>query len=168
YLCDEFSRIHREHSAMKNVTTPWPSPQILEMLVKRSSGCFIYASTAIRFIADEYFSPPEQLGIIIQNLRLESGFPFATLDKLYKQILSSVPVRYHPTLCDILCVIAHYPRKLSVQDIDVLLGLKLGTVELIIRPLHSVIEIPLFSGLGVHHASLLDFLKDETRSSAFY
>ncbi|KAJ6580463.1 hypothetical protein DFH09DRAFT_912548 [Mycena vulgaris] len=47
YLCDEFSRIHREHSAMRNIPTPWPSPQILEMLIDRSSGYFIYVSTVI-------------------------------------------------------------------------------------------------------------------------
>jgi hypothetical protein len=34
YLCDEFSRIHREHSSMRNIPTPWPSPQMLEMLVR--------------------------------------------------------------------------------------------------------------------------------------
>ncbi|KAJ6456313.1 hypothetical protein DFH09DRAFT_633645, partial [Mycena vulgaris] len=27
YLCHEFWRIHREHSAMKNIPSPWPSPQ---------------------------------------------------------------------------------------------------------------------------------------------
>jgi hypothetical protein len=57
-----------------------------------------------------------------------------------------------------------------MQDIDALLGLELGTVELIIRPLHSVLKVPALSGdsLEVHHASFLDFLKDETRSSCFY
>jgi hypothetical protein len=52
-----------------------------------------------------------------------------------------------------------------MQDIDVLLGLELDTVELIIRPLHSVLTMGL---LRVYHASFLDFLKDEARSSGFY
>lgn len=59
---------------------------------------------------------------------------------------------------------------LYMEDIDVLLGLELGNVELIIRPLHSVLKVPAppSNWLGVHHASFLDFLKDETRSSSFY
>jgi hypothetical protein len=171
YLRDEFLRIHREHSTMKNIPTPWPSPQILQMFVERSSGYFVYAATVIKFLDDEYSCPSEQLDIVVQNLiphNYES--PFATLDQLYMQILSRVPVRYRPILCEILCVETHIPNNFTVRDIDALLGLKLGTVELIIRPLHSVLKVPALSddSLRVHHASFLDFLKDETRSSSFY
>ncbi|KAJ7663509.1 hypothetical protein B0H14DRAFT_2553685 [Mycena olivaceomarginata] len=171
YLRNEFLRIHRKHSTMKNIPTPWPSSQILELLVERSSGYFIYASTAIKFVDDEYSWPLEQLDIVVQNLiPHDSESPFATLDQLYMQILSKVPVRYRRTLCDILCVITHYPPNVTAWDIDTLLGIKLDTVELIIRPLHSVLQVPALSEhyLGVHHASFLDFLKDETRSSVFY
>ncbi|KAJ7862037.1 hypothetical protein B0H14DRAFT_2441516, partial [Mycena olivaceomarginata] len=42
YLHNEFLQIHRKHSTMKNIPTPWPSSQILELLVERSSGYFIY------------------------------------------------------------------------------------------------------------------------------
>ncbi|KAJ7840179.1 hypothetical protein B0H14DRAFT_2512685 [Mycena olivaceomarginata] len=170
YLCDEFLRIHREHSTMKNISIPWPSPQILEILVERSSGYFVYAATVIKFVGDEYSWPSKQLDIVVQNLiPHDSESPFATLDQLYMQILSRVP-RYHPTLCDILCVKIYYPQNFTMQDIDALLGLELGTVELIIRPLHSVLKVPALSRglLGVHHASFLDFLKDEARSSCFY
>jgi hypothetical protein len=169
YLCREFSRIQLEHSAMKNIPTPWPAPEILETLVDKSSGYFVYAATVLKFVDNEYFLPSEQLDIIIQNLPLESESPFASLDQLYRQILSRAPARYHHRLCDILCAITHY-RRGTMQDIDALFGLKLGTVELIIRPLHSVLKVPGYSRepLGVHHASFLDFLMDETRSSGFY
>ncbi|KAJ7818365.1 hypothetical protein B0H13DRAFT_1661951, partial [Mycena leptocephala] len=50
YFCDEFARIHREHSAtMARIPTPWPSPDVVEMLVEKSSGYFVYASTVIKF-----------------------------------------------------------------------------------------------------------------------
>jgi hypothetical protein len=171
YLRDEFSRIHREHSAMKNIPIPWPAPGILEKLVQNSSGYFVYAATVIKFVNDEYSWPLKQLDIVMQNLiSHDSESPFATLDQLYMQILSRVPVRYRPNLCDILCVITHYPKAFTARDIDALLGLELDTVQLIIRPLHSVLDVPALSGhvLGVHHASFLDFLKDEARSSCFY
>ncbi|KAJ7819858.1 hypothetical protein B0H14DRAFT_2835483 [Mycena olivaceomarginata] len=147
-------------------------PEILKKLVYNSSGYFVYAATVIKFVDDEYSWPSKQLDIVVHNLiPLDSESPFATLDQLYMQILSRVPLRYRPTLCDILCVIIHYPGYLTARDIDVLLGLELDTVELIIRPLHSVLEVPALSQeqepLAVHHASFRDFLKDETRSSSF-
>ncbi|KAJ7908851.1 hypothetical protein B0H13DRAFT_1529301, partial [Mycena leptocephala] len=51
YFRDEFSRIHRQHSAtMGGIPTPWPSPDVVEILVEKSSGYFIYASMVIKFI----------------------------------------------------------------------------------------------------------------------
>ncbi|KAJ7312729.1 hypothetical protein DFH08DRAFT_1043974, partial [Mycena albidolilacea] len=62
YFRVEFSRIHCEHAnSMRKIPTPWPSPQIVDMLVKNSSGYFIYASTVIKFIDDEYSRPSTQL-----------------------------------------------------------------------------------------------------------
>ncbi|KAJ6449191.1 hypothetical protein C8R45DRAFT_917362 [Mycena sanguinolenta] len=170
YLRDEFSRIHHEHSTMRNVPAPWPAPEILDKLVQNSSGYFVYAATVIKFVDDEYSRPTQQLDIMVQNLILpDSESPFATLDQLYMGILSRVPVKYHCTLCDILCAIIHIPEYFTVEDIDALLGLEFGTVQLIIRPLHSVLKFQYPRRvLGVHHASFLDFLEDEARSSAFY
>ncbi|KAJ7864150.1 hypothetical protein B0H14DRAFT_2348657 [Mycena olivaceomarginata] len=171
YLCDEFLRIHREHSSMKNIPTPWPSPQILEKLVQNSSGYFVYAATVIKFVDDEYSRPSKQLDIVNQNLiPHDSEPPFSTLDQLYMQILSRVPDRYYFSLCDLLGVMTHHPEDFTERDYYVLLGLELGTTELIIRPLHSVLKVPAFLGdlLGVHHVLFLDFLRNETRSSGFY
>ncbi|KAF7348936.1 putative nwd2 protein [Mycena venus] len=115
YLCDEFSHIHCKHSTMKNIPTPWPSPQILEMLVQRSSGYFVYAATVIKFVDDEYFWPSKQLDTVVQNINPhDSESPFATLDQLYIQILSRVPVQYRPTLCDILILMYYLVLNLAL------------------------------------------------------
>ncbi|KAJ6465416.1 hypothetical protein C8R45DRAFT_910787 [Mycena sanguinolenta] len=53
YLHDEFARIHREHRTMANIPLPWPSPDVVWALVRKSSGHFIYASTIIKFIDDK-------------------------------------------------------------------------------------------------------------------
>ncbi|KAF9071163.1 hypothetical protein BDP27DRAFT_1192207, partial [Rhodocollybia butyracea] len=50
YLLDEFARIYHEHQTMAAIPLPWPLPQVLNELVWRSSGYFIYASTIIKFI----------------------------------------------------------------------------------------------------------------------
>jgi hypothetical protein len=48
YLRDEFSRIYHEHrDTMEGIPLPWPSWDILNILVEKSSGYFIYASTVI-------------------------------------------------------------------------------------------------------------------------
>ncbi|KAJ6457547.1 hypothetical protein C8R47DRAFT_995605, partial [Mycena vitilis] len=52
YFRDQFSRIHREHrDTMSGIPAPWPSEQIIDRLVRKSSGHFIYASTVIKFTA---------------------------------------------------------------------------------------------------------------------
>ncbi|KAJ7727080.1 hypothetical protein B0H16DRAFT_1735344 [Mycena metata] len=173
YLHAEFSRIHREHTTMRNIPTPWPSPEILEMLVENSSGYFIYASTIIKFIEDEYSRPFKRLDII-QNLVPcdDPESPFKTLDQLYIHILRDVPVRNRPRLCDILSVILNFPSRqgISVLGIEALLGLEPGEVSLILRPLHSVLRLiserP--GWIEVYHASFRDFLNKQERSLDFY
>ncbi|KAJ7795292.1 hypothetical protein B0H14DRAFT_2200796, partial [Mycena olivaceomarginata] len=87
YLQNEFSRIHRQHSTMANIPTPWPPPEVLEMLVRKSSDYFIYASTAVKFVDDEYSRPSRQLEIIQNPVPHDSQSPFTALDQLYTQIL---------------------------------------------------------------------------------
>ena len=64
HLHSEFSRIcgAKKHSAvMQFVPRPWPSDYIIERLVTKSGGYFIYASTVIKFIDEEYVSPVARL-----------------------------------------------------------------------------------------------------------
>jgi len=173
YLRDQFSRIHSEHpTTMANIPTPWPSPEILEMLVQNSSGYFIYASTVIKFVDDEYSHPSKQLDIIRNIVFHDSESPFEALDELYIQILLGVPTRHRRSLCDILSVILHYPHHLyniSVKDIDDLLDFERGHVSLILRPLHSVLKLRTeWDRIEVYHASFYDFLRNQDRSSVFY
>ncbi|KAJ7137965.1 hypothetical protein C8R44DRAFT_695208 [Mycena epipterygia] len=172
YLHDEFARIHREHQGtMRHVATPWPSSDILSMLVKKSSGYFVFASTVIKFIDDKNFRPTEQLKLIQNLVPSDSESPFGVLDQLYIQILSGVPKRNRPKLSNILCAIANF--SLHPEHIDQLLGLSPGDVRLIIRRLHSVLNVPSEpceneDAICMHHASFLDFLHDEQRSTVFH
>ncbi|KAJ7800055.1 hypothetical protein B0H14DRAFT_2387619, partial [Mycena olivaceomarginata] len=174
YLRDGFLRIHRKHhTTMGNIPTPWPSSQILEMLVTKSSGYFIYASTVIKFVDDEYSRPPDQLEIIQNLFPHDSESPFKSLDQLYLEILSKVPHRYRSHLCDILSVIMNYPRpeEITVREIEELLCLKPGDTSLILRPLHSVLKFASEGGnhrIQLHHASFGDFLNSHERSSTFH
>ncbi|KAJ7854077.1 hypothetical protein B0H14DRAFT_2508476, partial [Mycena olivaceomarginata] len=88
YLCDEFARINSEHSRRGvHLGTVWPSTDLLDHLVRKSSGIFIYAVTVIRYIDNEYSHPSIRLQSVV-NLDPQSTAP---LDDLYQQILSVLP-----------------------------------------------------------------------------
>ncbi|KAJ7678016.1 hypothetical protein DFH06DRAFT_975427 [Mycena polygramma] len=169
YLKDELARVQREHwETMAMVPQPWPSPNILEKLTDKSSGYFVYAATVVRFIDDRDFRPTERLDMIMGIQTTESETPFAALDELYIQILSAVPASKHHQLLEILAVIAA-KFNLSGLHTEQLLELQPGDARLILRHLHSVLDIPQNTGerITVHHASFLDFLDDPTRSGQF-
>ncbi|KAJ7088709.1 hypothetical protein C8R44DRAFT_649363 [Mycena epipterygia] len=170
YLQDEFARIHREHyETMASIPNPWPSPELVEVLVEKSSGYFIYASTVIKFIDDKHFRPTDRLETLMgfQSGR-DSESPFDPLDQLYTQILSGVPQASLPRLLKILTVVMAR-MNLRIPQMEQLLELQQGDVRLTLRDLHSVIELHRDdSGVTVHHASFLDFLEDPVRAGAFY
>ncbi|KAJ7804339.1 hypothetical protein B0H14DRAFT_2527353 [Mycena olivaceomarginata] len=162
YLESEFARIHREHSTMTAVPNPWPSPDVVKRLVKKSSGYFIYASTVIKFIDDKHYRPTRRLVVIEDTPATYSQSPFAALDALYRQILCAIPET--PNLVPILRVIRHFI--LWSDQIEELLGLESGDVELALRDLHSVISY-IYSPSFIH-ASFGDFLDDPSRAGGFY
>ncbi|KAJ7812429.1 hypothetical protein B0H13DRAFT_2471148 [Mycena leptocephala] len=138
YLHHEFARIHRDHETMATVAMPWPSQRIFDQLVEKSSGYFIYASTVIKFVDDQNLRPTEQLERLQEALSSES--PFSGIDQLYTQILSRVPARL--PLLPILKAITFSKFRLSSVTLEKLLELKAGDVQLTLRNLHSVLNVP--------------------------
>ncbi|KAJ6551271.1 hypothetical protein B0H19DRAFT_1263941 [Mycena capillaripes] len=168
YLLDEFARIHREHrDTMSAVPFPWPTPAVIDNLVEKSSGYFIYASTVIKFIDDKNFRPTKRLEVITGDEEPHFGLPFAALDLLYTQILSQVPAQ--PQLILVLAVIVA-GFYLSAPRIEQLLELEPGDVRLALRGLHSVVNFPEpeYFSIYIHHASFSDFLQDSRRAGEFY
>ncbi|ESK89165.1 nwd2 [Moniliophthora roreri MCA 2997] len=97
FLTEEFQRIQTQ-PAFHHIQFPtlWPSPGVVDELIWKASGQFIYAATVVKFIDNEYCNPCTQLEIILHpRLQLdpdpESRSPFHDLDILYHQILSSCP-----------------------------------------------------------------------------
>ncbi|KAF7342854.1 putative nwd2 protein [Mycena sanguinolenta] len=176
YLRNEFSRIHREHRTMAKIPLPWPKPDVLEELVEKSSGHFIYASTIIKFVDDKNYRPTERLAVV-QDPNSGSESVFDTLDQLYMNILSFAPRQSQ--LIPILCAIVHF--ELEAGQIDQLLGLEEGETRLLVRGLHSVLNVPVPRIGGLHsvyspskeivissyHASFGDFLSNPDRSGNF-
>ncbi|KAJ7789149.1 hypothetical protein B0H14DRAFT_247846, partial [Mycena olivaceomarginata] len=170
FLCDEFARIHREHKhTMESVTTPWPSAEILEALVDKSSGYFVYAATVVKFVDDKYFHPIDRLRAVVELSHTPSEAPFAVLDQLYIQVLSGVPPRFHSTLGGVLQICISGITMLKPNEIEKLLELQPGVVPLILCGLHSVIKVgSIHDAIHSYHASFVDFLQDPQRSSIFH
>ncbi|KAJ7805837.1 hypothetical protein B0H14DRAFT_2382365, partial [Mycena olivaceomarginata] len=145
--------------------TRHPTPDVLETLVKKSSGHFIYASTIIKFIDDKNYRPTQRLAVVQEPSSLGSGLAFDALDQLYMAILTSAPRQSE--LIPILCAIFHF--ELAAHSIDQLFGLAEGETRLLLRGLHSVLDVPSDDKdrISSHHASFGDFLSNPARSGNF-
>jgi hypothetical protein len=167
YLKVEFGRIQREHQTMTAVPFPWPEAEIVQRITQDSSGYFIFAATVIKFIDDKRFHPSDRLDVVLGIRHTISGSPLNSLDQLYLQILSGVPEDFHPRLLQILVLVSR--KDLFRRQICRVLELQVGELHLILRGLHSVLDV---SGqdlsLRAHHASFLDFLDDPSRSGPFH
>jgi hypothetical protein len=184
YFVDEFDNIYkRHHRTMAHVPTPWPSHKTIEYLVTKASGQFIYAVTVLKFVDHEQYRPTDRLDIVL-GLTPSNAYPFAELDALYEKILSI----YHdiPLLRIILAFIldindsglvfsCHIAPCLShcccsSSFIEATLLLKPGDVNLALRGCHSVIAVPdsTYDDIRIPHASLVDFLRNKTRSKKFF
>ncbi|KAJ7117041.1 hypothetical protein C8R44DRAFT_983337 [Mycena epipterygia] len=170
YLQDEFSRIHSAYLVRGiDLGAIWPISDALNHLVRKSSGIFIYATTVIRFISDEYSHPEDRLASVL-HLDPQSTAP---LDDLYTQILSVLPQEclQFRILHAIWKSIIPGGLDLNPEDIDMLLELRAGTSRLILRGLYSLFTIPpisskfsLWQPISFLHASLSDYLGDSRRS----
>jgi len=175
YLRSEFSRIYesrRHRDVMEFVSRPWPSDEVIQQIVNKSGGYFIYASTIIRFTDEEYFEPPKRLDQILNSSNLSvisDSPPFAELDNLYMDILSFCPEPQIPLLKRILgyAVFPSSPR--GIGHIAAFLRLPEGEVKLALRGLRSLVSFEGVRGpLEMMHASFTDFLLDEARSGVYY
>jgi hypothetical protein len=153
----------------------WPSPDTVDQLVRTSSATFIYATTVIRFIDDEYHHPADRLNSVLA-LDPRSTVP---LDDLYTQILSVVLQEQEGLQLHILHTICIGKEenigRISVdpEEIDILLNLCTGTCRLILRHLHSLFKVPpiqtrfgwqKYHPIDFLHASFSDYLSDTRRS----
>ena len=186
YLQSEFSRIYSSKShedVMASVPRPWPSEDVIHRLVRNSGGFFIYPSTVIRFVDEESFSPVERLDQVLNGPNSAVppcvSAPFAELDKLYLQILSSYPRSTIPILKCILGYVELVTATgdniyITVADIEAFLGLPHGQVKQLLRGLRYLVSVRQSEGdsfavaFRLNHPSFGDFLGDKDRSGIYH
>ena len=181
YLKDGFNRIYEQHKQfMADIEKPWPSDGVIDLLIQKASGQFIYAATVLKFVGEEYYRPNKQLDIVLQPTpRRSTAFP--DLDALYTQILLTCPHRASLLLILGTILTFHCPQLPEV--IEDICHMERNEVNLVLRSLRSLVRIPGIecrssqheepegeddTGLRFYHASFHDFLVDEDRSGPFY
>lgn len=190
FLRAEFSRIHdepRHRHSMSSVSKPWPPDDDIERLVAKASGQFIYASTVLRFVDDPHQHPVDQLKTIL-GIRATQSSPFAELDQLYRQILSSSPDEERMMkVLRLLFVLVAYGSDIFIDIFfhvpggvftltEKMLMFRPSDIHSSLRGLHSLLlisdpsESDFYNGSLVkfHHASFPDFLTEEHRSKGYF
>ena len=179
FLRTGFNRIHdseRHAAIMTHVPRPWPSDRVVQLLADRSGGYFIYASTVLKYVDEEYFSCIDRLQEILELSRHGSS-AFAELDRLYLQVLSTYPDTdlLLPVLGCLLTSVRSQVRLYdpeSVESLRAILDLHPGQVEHTLRGLHSVLDIQVSVDRTLQvkpfHASFPQFLFDKDRAGRYY
>ncbi|KAJ4480872.1 hypothetical protein J3R30DRAFT_2371354 [Lentinula aciculospora] len=170
-------RMHPRNAYM-DIPHTWPAHEVIDELVEKACGQFVYANVVLSFVGEEHSHPVEQLSII---LGLKSATrrrsPFKELDVLYHHILSSYP-DHHKVVMILGTLIRlsglsrlrrwnNHPCGPSIEVIEALLGLHTGEVALVLRGMHSVLKID-ETHIQILHASFRDYLGHKSRSGRFY
>jgi len=176
YLRGNFNRIKQTHPLRKHFASNWPTDDEIEQLVKKSSGHFIYASTVIKFIENDFDQPQKRLDIILRT-RTTSHNPYAALDILYLDILTSSRAERALLIKSLsVFVLADkfydqlgyqwITRLKSAYLMEYILFLEPGEVQLALLDLKSLVGVE--EEMEFWHKSFSDFLLDSSRSKDFY
>ena len=181
FLQDGFAKICANNSILSHVEHPWPREGIIDLLVQRSSGQFIYPATVLKFVGADFCSPTKQLALVLKP----DPTAFSDLDQLYTQILSIYPSAEKIVHVLGIIIASHQNLPEVIEDI---LEMEEGELKLVLRGLSSLMEdeseeylmedeedengeylnngsyvIPHFA-----HASFSDYLFDSSRSGPFH
>ena len=135
FLQDGFEKICAKNSILSHIEHPWPEDGIIDLLVQRSSGQFIYAATVLKFVGADFCSPTKQLALVLKP----DPTAFSDLDQLYTQILSVYPSAVN--IVQVLGIIIAFDEEDSTPEmIEDILGMEEGELKLVLRGLSSLME----------------------------
>jgi len=165
FLQDKFDEIRLTHPIRSDLPSSWPSNEDIDTLVYKSSGQFIYASTIVKFVSSRRHGPDHRLEIVLDLRPKGKDLPFAELDALYRHVLSSVEET--TTTVQIVATALTLRYRASLAKLSDILDLSPRDIKLHLIDLGSLVECG-NDFLKILHASLGDFLFDESRSQELY
>lgn len=179
FVSDKFDEVKHTHRLAHMIDETWPSVGDIDSIVKKSSGQFIYAATVMRFILDSSASPQLSLERVQGVAPLTARSPFSHLDAMYAYILSRADDQ--DALKDILHAqllrsITHRTARRTTTHRNA----TLQQLLLMYNPrytdtvIHSCVgDLSAIAHLGCrelafYHASLPEYLQDESRSGVYF
>jgi len=169
YLTERLTAIAKRRSGL-DLPQVWPSDEEITVLVRKSSGLFIFASTVARFIESEHHEPRERLRLIVSRVDDTSHEGASGVDSLYSQVLRDAFSGIYggsvfANLKRILSAVVLALNPLSRDGLVKLLEIDSALISTTLRHLHSVLLVPTdgSKGIRVFHKSFPDFLQDLKR-----
>ncbi len=166
YLEHNFDMIRKDRGLPKD----WPARKVIQMLVRKSSGLFIWAATACRFVRDGKRFAEKRLSTVLKGGNPDIA-PETKLDNIYLAVLSNCisddfdeveKKETYSLLGDILGSLVVLNAPLSPNSLGNLLDIPAGDILVSLEELHAILDIPASGDFGssirLHHPSFRDFL----------
>jgi hypothetical protein len=152
----------------------WPGEDIIRCLVRNTSGLFIWAPTACRFIREGKLFAVKRLGTILEGSSSAVTAPEKHLNEIYITIFkySISPDYIDEEKEEFYCILRHILGSmvvllspLSAYSLSRLLHVPKEDVDQIIEDLHAILDVPedRTLSLRLHHPLFRDFLLDKDR-----
>ena len=187
FLNSRFSEIKKDHPSGAFLPEIWPPEGIVDTLVKKSSGQFIYVSTVMKFIESHHHRPSDRLKIILGVSKSGNDAPFAELDAVYSHVLSNISPYNREKVIEVLAFLiltSSAPKSVFIDGVAVFYDYLPRTLERVLRyeqgdlyiyflDMQSIVRVPVPSTqyveeLRFYHASFSDFLLDQSRSGEYF
>ncbi|KAF5324315.1 hypothetical protein D9619_011296 [Psilocybe cf. subviscida] len=179
FVSAEFQQVRETHLLRHLLDEHWPSCEDQEWIVEKSSGQFIFAATVMRFISQSSACPSLSLERVQGIVQPTPISPFSQLDTIYTHILSRADDQQ--ALKEILhawfYTLDIRSWKIGYWDFkftNILHTLRIWdqryTNSVVYSCISDVNSIALLEdgNLIFHHASLADYLQDQTRSGEYF
>lgn len=148
-----------------------PSSEVIQTLVSKSSGQFIYASVVIKYVTSNRHYPPNRLDVVLRLRPAKRDLPFAELDAFYSHIFSCVEdIALVIRILRIVLLFQDRHIDIFPKDIEQLCDLDQGECLSALCDLQSVLQVTLTPEQSIRllHKSLSDYLQDPARSCEYH
>ncbi|KAF5310528.1 hypothetical protein D9619_007690 [Psilocybe cf. subviscida] len=173
FLVEKFAEIRRVHPSRDSLPRQWPRPDQIEQLVSKSSKGFSYPETVIRYIKMCNNRPDVCLERILGLSSIPTfDKPYEPLDSLYHHIFESVPEVNKSSVHNIFHFLV-LPRTwngavTTSRTTEMHFDYMPGHVQHVLRGLRCLVAFTRDGCIKVLHASLADFLLDQSRSGPLW
>ncbi|KAF8660098.1 hypothetical protein AX16_001656 [Volvariella volvacea WC 439] len=169
YVKTHFSELYKRRQDILRAYAQeghWPLEDIVEHIVSKADGQYIYISSLFEYLDDDNANPQERLQAFLEQAP-EALFP---LTSLYTRILESSHRPGDVRLQNILSLICQGHRP-TVGTLTSRFYADSGQCRHALRKLHSVLKISLDDDnepIFARHQSFVDFLLDARRSGEYH